>query len=737
MKTAKELVDAVESYQRGNQESFNAIYELSNGYLYTCILYVVQDAEAARDLLQDTYLEISSKLYQLENADKFLQWATVIANRKSYDYRRKKKDVLLAESEEGDLIFETIADDEKLIPESILQDQEKQRLVREIINNLSDIQRLCVIGYYYNEEKQEQIAEELGISVNTVKSHLNRAKAKIKQGVLEIEKKEDTKLYSLAPFLLLFFAKEVEACEHIPMSPALKDTVYKSVPSNKAAGRLAELGLKAKLGIAAGALVVVAGVGGLILAGINRDGSEETAESRTDETAQNVSAEESTDNAADTALQETNNTETADADTLLQSDEEESASEEVPGLVELNIAAKYDQFGSAWNGRVIVCKDDKWGLVTYEGEELIPLEYTDASAWVNDDGQTIFRKDGIYSIFDQDGNLLMETEMPVSCVSDGVVLIVDRNQETQEYDYQYQTLDGEVIYRPDWPGWIGQMGAVGFNEGWAFSEDGSSEIRLAKDGSYTSMMSLRAEGALQKETAESDDSNSMWEGNGTSGNQGSLMAYPIGVYHNGYYVSRGMSFEDVYGDFYISDSNGKELYTFKMRDFYEYMGYDFWSQDAQWMVYRYIVNSTSCYSYGTIINISVTEGGQETYYLLDLSKMDWEINEPYMPNKMIVTDKAVLVEGDGIYLSDNKYWLYSKDGKYGYIDHEGKVAEMFDDACSFKDGRAVVIEDGKAYLIDEDFNRTDLGIEADTAAVYGEMFCLWNGDEKTCLVFTD
>lgn len=732
MKTTKELAEAVENYQKGKQESFNSIYELSNGYLYTCILYVVQDEETARDLLQETYLEISSKLHQLENADKFLQWATVIANRKSYDYRKKKRDVLLAESEEGDLILETIADDEKLIPESILQDREKQRLVREIINSLSDIQRLCVIGYYYNEEKQEQIAEELGIPVNTVKSHLNRAKSKIKQGVLEIEKKEDTKLYSLAPFLLLFFSKEAEACEHIPMSLALSDAVFKSAQGNGAAGRLAKLGLKAKLGIGAGAVVVVAVVGGLILTAINRDGGEEAAKPE-----QNVSEAEGADNVAESIPSEADNTETTDADALMQDDEEEPASEETPEFVNLDSIAEYDQFGTAWDGRVIVCKDDKWGLVTYEGEELIPLEYTDASAWVNDDGQTLFYKDGTYSIFDRDGNLLMETEMPVSCVSDGVVLIVDRNQETQEYDYQYLTLDGEVIYRLDWPGWIGQMGAVGFNEGWAFAEDGSSEIRLAKDGSYTSMMGLRAEGALNEETVEYDDSNSMWEGNGASGNQGSLMAYPIGVYHNGYYVSRGMNFEDVYGDFYISDSDGKELYTFKMRDFYEYMGYDFWAQDTQWTVYRYIVNGTSCYSYGTIINISITEGGLETYYLLDLSKMDWEINEPYMPDKMIVTDEAVLAEGDGIYLSDNNYWLYSKDGKYGYIDHEGNVAEMFDDASSFKDDRAVVIEDGKAYLIDEDFNRTDLGIKADTVAAYGEMFCLRNGDEKTCLVFPD
>ncbi len=62
----------------------------------------------------------------------------------------------------------------------------------------------------------------MGIPLNTVKSHLNRAKAKIKEGILALERKKDTKLYAILPFLLLLFTKEAQECEPVPISPELK-----------------------------------------------------------------------------------------------------------------------------------------------------------------------------------------------------------------------------------------------------------------------------------------------------------------------------------------------------------------------------------------------------------------------------------------------------------------------------------------------------------------------------------
>ena len=230
------LVQAVKEYKSGNADAFCTLYEESNKYVYTCIYKVMAGNDNAQDIIddimQDTYVEISRSLAQLESEERFLQWAGMIATRKCYAYIKKNKKYVLLKEE--DSTFDTLADSDDIIPESVIQDREKQRLVRKIIETeLTEMQKLCIIAYFYNEQKQSEIAEELGIPENTVKTNISRAKAKIKEGVLDLEKKEGTKLYSVAPFLLLLFKEDVQAAV---VPKAISQSVMSSVSLAAGAG---------------------------------------------------------------------------------------------------------------------------------------------------------------------------------------------------------------------------------------------------------------------------------------------------------------------------------------------------------------------------------------------------------------------------------------------------------------------------------------------------------------------
>ena len=215
MEPSKKLKQAVIDYKNGKDKAFTTVYEESQKYIYVCISKIMKDcdnlSEVVNDLMQDTYVEVSRHISQLENVDSFLNWAGTIATRQCYAYLKNNKQYTLLS--EGDDTLEELVADEELIPETLMQNREKQRLVRRIIDEeLTPMQRLCVIAYYYNEQKQSEIAHDLGIPENTVKTHLSRAKAKIKEGILELEKKEGTKLYSVAPFLLLLLEEEIRKC---------------------------------------------------------------------------------------------------------------------------------------------------------------------------------------------------------------------------------------------------------------------------------------------------------------------------------------------------------------------------------------------------------------------------------------------------------------------------------------------------------------------------------------------
>ena len=215
MEPTRELKQAVVDYQNGKAEAFTTLYEESQKYVYVCIQKILKDcdnlSEAVSDVMQDTYTEISRNISQLERTESFLNWAGSITTRQCYAYLKKNRRQML--SLEEDNVLEKLAIDEELIPEAVMQDREKQRLIRKIIDTeLTPMQRLCIIAFYYNEQKQSEIARDLGIPENTVKTHLSRAKAKIKEGVLRLEKKEGTKLYSVAPLLLLLLKEEIREC---------------------------------------------------------------------------------------------------------------------------------------------------------------------------------------------------------------------------------------------------------------------------------------------------------------------------------------------------------------------------------------------------------------------------------------------------------------------------------------------------------------------------------------------
>lgn len=133
MVLTEKLRQAVSAYKNGDAQAFTLLYQESDKYIYTCIYKVMQGndnaADMISDIMQDTYVEISKSIRQLENEDCFLQWAGMIATRKCYAYLKKSKKYILLDEEDG--TFENLSDTDMIIPENVMQDREKQRLVRD------------------------------------------------------------------------------------------------------------------------------------------------------------------------------------------------------------------------------------------------------------------------------------------------------------------------------------------------------------------------------------------------------------------------------------------------------------------------------------------------------------------------------------------------------------------------------------------------------------------------------
>ncbi len=94
-------------------------------------------------------------------------------------------------------------------PELSYTREETRTLVHELIDSLSEEQRMCILMFHIEDIPIKDIAQTLGCSENTVKSRLNYGRKNLKIKAEELQKK-GYKLYSLAPLPLLLLLLRTE-----------------------------------------------------------------------------------------------------------------------------------------------------------------------------------------------------------------------------------------------------------------------------------------------------------------------------------------------------------------------------------------------------------------------------------------------------------------------------------------------------------------------------------------------
>ena len=263
---------------KGNQYAIEDLYRLTYNSVYKTTKVLIQDEDTVLDIVQDSYVKAFQSLDQLDSPENFRAWIKKIATNKAKDYLKKKKPILFSEmaNEDGDEIDFL---DERLdhYPELVIDRKETTRLMKQILDTLSEDQRLVIGMFYYEQMSVKEIAESLGCSENTVKSRLNYGRKKVEVQVKEMEKR-GTKLYSLAPlpFLLSLFAMEASATE-IPSTVVLEGIRAKCAAgsgvstgtASVGAKAVAHAGAKAATGAGAKALTtkIIAGVLAVAVAG--------------------------------------------------------------------------------------------------------------------------------------------------------------------------------------------------------------------------------------------------------------------------------------------------------------------------------------------------------------------------------------------------------------------------------------------------------------------------------------
>lgn len=164
----------VESCLRGKRRAQEALYNQYAGRLYAiCMRYASENAEAD-DMLQEGFIRIFQKLDKFETGSgrALFPWMSRIIINTALNYLRNKRSHRNLKEEQMfyELISEMEYDDEDLTEQISTDD------ILELIRQMPAGYRMVFNLYAIDNQSHQSISEQLGISVNTSKTQLMKAR---------------------------------------------------------------------------------------------------------------------------------------------------------------------------------------------------------------------------------------------------------------------------------------------------------------------------------------------------------------------------------------------------------------------------------------------------------------------------------------------------------------------------------------------------------------------------------
>ena len=166
----------------GNQDAFAALVRRYQNRVHALAWRKTGDFHAAEEITQDTFLRAYRKLGSLKNPKLLAGWLYVIANRLCKTWSSKKAHEMqsLETVPTEELEQHTYSDWTAKQREECASDA-RLELVKCLLKKLPESERIVITLHYLAGSSVKEISEFLGVSMNTVKSRLHRARKRLQK----------------------------------------------------------------------------------------------------------------------------------------------------------------------------------------------------------------------------------------------------------------------------------------------------------------------------------------------------------------------------------------------------------------------------------------------------------------------------------------------------------------------------------------------------------------------------
>ena len=164
----------------GDDEAFGILIQKYRKGVHALVWRKIGDFHYAEEITQDVFLQVYQKLSTLKNPNQFAGWLYVIVDRLCINWLQRHKPA------EQSLEATSIREIEEFSYACYVSEQRETEalegryaIVKKLLEKLPESERTVVTLYYLGEMTTKEIGKFLGVSVNTIKSRLRRARKRL------------------------------------------------------------------------------------------------------------------------------------------------------------------------------------------------------------------------------------------------------------------------------------------------------------------------------------------------------------------------------------------------------------------------------------------------------------------------------------------------------------------------------------------------------------------------------
>jgi RNA polymerase sigma-70 factor (ECF subfamily) len=159
----------------GEPGDFASIVSRQQAMVFSLALHFLRDRQAAEDLAQDVFLHLHRNLDSLKSPEHVTFWLRKVTSHRCIDYSRRRK-----------WSHVSLDDVPELAAQPFHSDPWLSRRLRQLVESLPPKARMVVILRYQEDLTPLEIADVLEMPVATVKSHLQRSLALLREKISRV-----------------------------------------------------------------------------------------------------------------------------------------------------------------------------------------------------------------------------------------------------------------------------------------------------------------------------------------------------------------------------------------------------------------------------------------------------------------------------------------------------------------------------------------------------------------------